>query len=912
MALEAVLFNLVPAWTTLFLNQSKAQSQKVVGASLSLGDTAEGKLAKLIVKQSSQREHADPTTSPDFCWLSVKVQDRFTIAKFPTEETIATLPFPSIHGVVTRLHKHVLAASTLSHSEYVAFCFHFFRLDNPRVIGERALEEAKKQREFFLSLVGNIRKRLLDLSLNLHSIIGDLLRAGIQHLLAFLTDGFAEAPNKVESRQLSNSKVLSRIGRCAAFTTRERFLTFRLERYINATKLDLVHRLDLIENNLNRHFDTMAIGLRMASILGSGPAEQKVVAGRFVSGNQNCSTGRDRSGNHDDDDEDKENSSQDDDARARHRLWKQVLYPTPIDRDLQLDKLSEVDSKITPYMNTSKNLFNALLALMTLRSAFLDDDGSVHQKLWFVHRVDGQSGEGFENVIEQESEIKSRTWLHAFQKTHDDLAQMFASLSGRHVLSIMSLLMTQSNRQLRMVLQLWPALKVNKRNDHFTSHPNGVLNTSTGEFIALTHPQRHLPAGLVVSKYFRRQPFPSTTLNLILAANHVDHVDVPFRDRDDMMEMEIDMEPRRRGQTRVNLFRTPDLLPFKALRIVLETQGYTRNEIGNIMAMMGRTRHPLRECDQFDVMNIFLGAAGTGKSSGLEMLKKVFDKGDVGLMQNRLEREFGLESFYKKKLVLGPDLNHKCTIDQGMLHSMIVGEGITVCRKNQRSLSVLWPAHLFWSLNVVPENLQDNDFSLLRRLFTTLFNIVLTKKYPNLLLDFEKFEIPIFLYLIVWHYHELLLQKPGASIWDICEPKFLEIRKNLLSQLNALEGFLRSPRLIRSALVEVKLDLAGMKIEDEQAYKREHLTLLDAKYEISQANQLYVRFPDKSVLKTTGSEPMMSEDDFWKEFDEYNGANKIEAKQDVYRGVFGRYGILEARGLPGFHQGAFVGVRKAG
>jgi hypothetical protein len=140
----------------------------------------------------------------------------------------------------------------------------------------------------------------------------------------------------------------------------------------------------------------------------------------------------------------------------------------------------------------------------------------------------------------------------------------------------------------------------------------------------------------------------------------------------------------------------------------------------------------------------------------------------------------------------------------------------------------------------------------------------------------------------------------------------LEIRKRLLSQLNKLEGFLRSTRLVRSALVSIKLDLAGMKIEDEYSYKKEHLALLDACYEIPpDSSQVFIRFPDKSLVEAR-NEPVIGTDEFWDAFKSYHGKKKLQIKEDMYRGLFSRYGIVEVKSLPGFHKGAFVGVRLLG
>ena len=215
----------------------------------------------------------------------------------------------------------------------------------------------------------------------------------------------------------------------------------------------------------------------------------------------------------------------------------------------------------------------------------------------------------------------------------------------------------------------------------------------------------------------------------------------------------------------------------------------------NIFAIQGRTLlHPIRARDNWDILPLAIGLAGTGKGSLLQMLKRLFHKMDIGLLSNRMEKVFGLESFYDKKLVLGLDLNEKLTLDQALMHSMIVGEGVTVSRKRLKAISVLWKAHLMMAVNQIPSKFQDNDFSLLRRLFPMRFWRAVAHPNPFMLKEFEEHEMAYYLYTIVWCYEELLGKRPGASLWEICEDKFRDTRKSLMSELSVLEGVALEPR----------------------------------------------------------------------------------------------------------------------
>ena len=856
--MRALLFRLVPDWTELFHEDKKSEEAKLVRL-IHLQSSSSSSSSTSSTRSTDPRAALDLKSS-DICWLETPVSENFTGTAFPTVDDVQQASYPRLKSLISRLAHSLKADVDRGHSQYVSFCFDFFRVSQPQDLD---LEAANQQLEFFKTLIDSLRTRLELLSTKLHKILDEMYKSpdGERLVADFVQRGFVGSPNPVSRSQLSESQVLSKTR--SGFGYGIRLLVFRLERFINATKLELGYQLDLAENNLERHFNTMALGLNLASKVGTGPGHGPSSAG-----------------------------------------WRGLPDISPLEPDLQIARLSEQDAKITDSQRTANDLFVVLLNLITARSACLDDEGAVHYKLWHSTRRDGvQFESSHENSIEHDKLIKSRVWSHAYEKVHDNIEQLFARLSGEPFLSVISLLMSGQQNTMKEILNQWPSLKLQKSNDHVSAFQNGVFISSTGQFISLGHPQKKLPCGLVAAKYFAGQEFPSTALNLILQANQLVH---QLRDQlDDQLRDQLSGDQRPR-----TCFPVPALVPSRIIRVVFETQGFTRPEIGNIFGMFGRTRYNLRERDNFDVMVLLKGVGGTGKSTVFELHKKMFSKGQVATMQNTLEREFGLQSLYKKKLVLGPDLNHKFTLDQGMLHSMVVGEGVLICRKYLGAVSVLWSAHMMWSVNVIPGGYRDSGFSILRRWWTLFFSVVLTKKDPNLQHDFEKKEVPFYLFLIIWHYEELLLRKPGASIWDICEPKFLRTRKSLLGQLNRLEGFLRSTRLVRSALVQIKLDIAGVSLKDQEAYKVEHTLLCDAKYHATETGTIEIVFSDNSVLETS-REPVVSEEDFWTAFGKYNKHEPKTAPvtRDMYDGVFQRYGILEVSGLPGYNKGAFVGVK---
>lgn len=809
--LRAVLFPLVPAWVALF----------------SRGHGKEPAVSTYYERAKWLASVIQAQTRPDeACWLQPDEATR----PLPERHEVSRLSYPALRCVAERFLKRVSAPQGLSHGDYVRFCMQLFWADP---VAGFDVKELSTRFAFFLNVAGSLQERWGQFAFDLQGLAAaSHARGGDASVMEFVDRGFFGWP-KTTPAQLETSLVLSKVRRLRMCPAAHHKL-FRLERFVNATCLDVQHVLGLAKSNLERHFNALSLALQLCNQV---PGHLGLGACR---------------------------------------------YPEPVDRDLSRREIAKQDQELTHSQTMEAEVFRVLLNLMRMRSAFVDKDGSVHQKLWKTRRVDGWRCDSTESVIEQQ-QIATRTWLHALQQTYDSVEQLFMTLSGSDMLSLSVVLLSGKSNNMREILGLWPALRCPRRNEHVATWPNGLFNATTAQFIALNHPQRLVPCTLVASKHFRKQNFPQAALNVMLWATS------------------------RHGHG-----HTLPELPTRHARMVLETQGFSRKERGNIMALMGRTKHELRARDNWDVMLMFMGTAGVGKSTFMDILTSLFDDKDVARMQNRLEREFGLEGVYEKQLVVASDIDENFTLDQAVLHSIIVGEGVTVCRKGKTTLSIRWKGHLVASSNGVPGRYQDSDDSLTRRLWVVLCKKVIGgRRNPNIVLHFESKEVPFFLFMMMWHYEELLLRKPGASLWDICEPKFKETRQSLRGQLSVVEGFLRSAKITASALVKIKLELAGMSLSDTGAYKAEHVLLLDARYQVVDDCEVQVRFPDGSLLVADG-EPVIAEDELTKEFASYakNQHMKVSFNKDLYEGVFQRYGILHVRQLPGFPQGAFVGIKR--
>jgi hypothetical protein len=70
----------------------------------------------------------------------------------------------------------------------------------------------------------------------------------------------------------------------------------------------------------------------------------------------------------------------------------------------------------------------------------------------------------------------------------------------------------------------------------------------------------------------------------------------------------------------------------------------------------------VNEKDQWQVMPMFVGRAGTGKSLIGSTVRNFFDEGEIGLASNDQQKGFGLETIYDSKLWMVKEVKHDFSI----------------------------------------------------------------------------------------------------------------------------------------------------------------------------------------------------------------------------------------------------------
>ena len=126
------------------------------------------------------------------------------------------------------------------------------------------------------------------------------------------------------------------------------------------------------------------------------------------------------------------------------------------------------------------------------------------------------------------------------------------------------------------------------------------------------------------------------------------------------------------------------------LKQILGTQKFDTKEVQIILCLLGRMLFGLHELDKWGVFPWFLGLGGTGKSTLLRWLIRLFESTDVGIMGNTGQKEFSLSKFENTLLYLFLDVDRNFNLDQATWQSMVVAEEVTYSRKYKDEITRLW------------------------------------------------------------------------------------------------------------------------------------------------------------------------------------------------------------------------------
>lgn len=142
------------------------------------------------------------------------------------------------------------------------------------------------------------------------------------------------------------------------------------------------------------------------------------------------------------------------------------------------------------------------------------------------------------------------------------------------------------------------------------------------------------------------------------------------------------------------------------------------DEVYNIvLCLLGRLFYETGEFDNWQCMLFIKGQGNTGKSTLINIIENLFSTRMRGTINSTLEKTFGLQTLYNKRIVISPDIPVKLSerLDATTLQSMISGESVSIAVKNGEARDVIWKPQLLFAGNFLPDYC-DKSGSISRRL----------------------------------------------------------------------------------------------------------------------------------------------------------------------------------------------------
>lgn len=141
----------------------------------------------------------------------------------------------------------------------------------------------------------------------------------------------------------------------------------------------------------------------------------------------------------------------------------------------------------------------------------------------------------------------------------------------------------------------------------------------------------------------------------------------------------------------------------------------------------GQLIYWVRELDQYQVTPFYKGFPGTGKSTICSVAMSMYDAEDVSDIANRGEITFGASSLFEKFIAANTDVRRNFDMDASFLQKAISGEQVSIARKHQQAVTVLWKTRLLFAGNMFPRF----DGECARALSRRLIVFQLDKPVPN-------------------------------------------------------------------------------------------------------------------------------------------------------------------------------------
>lgn len=210
--------------------------------------------------------------------------------------------------------------------------------------------------------------------------------------------------------------------------------------------------------------------------------------------------------------------------------------------------------------------------------------------------------------------------------------------------------------------------------------------------------------------------------------------------------------------------------------------------------LLGRMMYDVDQMDHWQVILMFIGSGGSGKSTIHSVVRMFYESEDVGIIGNNFQRIFGLADIYDKYIFVAPEIKKDWGIDQAEFQEMVSGGKVNINIKNQGSKQVQWTAPGLLAGNENPGFI-DNASSIQRRVVVTRFDQKVIEGDPQLSVKLES-EIDAIMKQCNLFYLKYVRERRYEDIWRWLPDYFLTTQTMMACASNSLNAFINSDQVI--------------------------------------------------------------------------------------------------------------------
>ncbi len=207
--------------------------------------------------------------------------------------------------------------------------------------------------------------------------------------------------------------------------------------------------------------------------------------------------------------------------------------------------------------------------------------------------------------------------------------------------------------------------------------------------------------------------------------------------------------------------------------------------------LLGRLLFKLGDKDNWQIIQLFKGLAGTAKSTIIEMVGWFYRESDIATLGNDARKGVGnLQDCIGKALWRVFELKENFGLPQTQFQSMVSGETVVIDILREPSVSYVWDMHGILAGNSYG-GWKDAAGSIQRRVIVSNFSIPISKslKDPDLKKNL-KLELPQIVVNCLYAYLYIIEKHPHDDIWNILPDYFTWTGQKLSAATDLVSLFL--------------------------------------------------------------------------------------------------------------------------